>query len=56
MFFFTRNTGLQKQSVLFIQASPGAEARVLLDPNVLSPDGSLRVSSYSVSPTGRHLA
>jgi prolyl oligopeptidase len=54
--FFTRNTGLQKQSVLFLQTAPGAQARVLLDPNLLSPDGSVRVSSYSVSPTGKHLA
>jgi prolyl oligopeptidase len=54
--FFTRNTGLQKQSVLFVQDSAGSPARVLLDPNQLSPDGSVRVSAYSVSPTGKHLA
>jgi prolyl oligopeptidase len=53
--FFRRNAGLQRQSAIYEQA-PGAPERVILDPNVLSPDGSVAVSTFSPSPDGKHLA
>jgi prolyl oligopeptidase len=55
-YFFFKNDGLQNQSVLFIQKGLGAEARVLLDPNKLSEDGTIALASYSVSHDGKLLA
>lgn len=54
-YFFNRNTGLQNQSVLFVQKSLKESARVLLDPNTLSADGTIALSSTAVSPDGRLL-
>src|SRR5207244_4132651 len=55
-FFFFKNDGLQNQSVLYKQASLVADAEVLLDANVLSPDGTVAVSTLGVSEDGRLLA
>ena len=54
--FFRRNAGLQNQSVLYVQDSPTASARVLIDPNKLSPDGSVALVDFEPSPDGRYLA
>ncbi len=54
--FFRENSGLQKQSVLYAAATPAGGPREILDPNRLSPDGSVAVAQYSVSPNGRYLA
>jgi prolyl oligopeptidase len=55
-YFFTRNTGLQNQSVLYVAASLDAAPRVALDPNTLSKDGSLAVVGYAASHDGRLMA
>ena len=54
--FQSRNSGLQAQPVLFVMESPDAEGRPLLDPNGLSPDGTVAVSEISVSGDGALLA
>jgi prolyl oligopeptidase len=54
--FFERNAGLQDQSVLYVQDSPSAEPRLLIDPNVLSPDGSVALAWYIPFPDGKFLA
>jgi prolyl oligopeptidase len=54
-YFFWKNDGLQNQSVLYTAASPTAQARVVLDPNQLSRDGTLAVSTTSVTEDGRLL-
>ncbi|HEX4081097.1 MAG TPA: prolyl oligopeptidase family serine peptidase [Rhizomicrobium sp.] len=54
--FFRRNAGLQNQSVLYVRDSAAAAPRVLIDPNVLSPDGSIALADYEASPDGRLLA
>ncbi len=53
--FFSRNSGLQNQSVVYVQSSPSAKARVLLDPNTLSKDGSIALAFSVPSPDGKYL-
>lgn len=55
-YFQTRNSGLQNQDVLVMMETPDGEARTLLDPNTLSDDGTVALSSWAVSPDGRLLA
>jgi prolyl oligopeptidase len=55
-FFFSHNLGLQNQAVLHVADTFDAEPRVLLDPNALSADGTVALSSYSISEDGKLLA
>ncbi len=55
--FYTKKTGLQNQSILYWKDStPDAEPKVLLDPNLLSKDGTVSLSGWSVSDDGKMLA
>lgn len=54
--FFSKNDGLQNQAVLYVQDAPDAAPRVLLDPNGLSPDGTVALVNESPSHDGRLLA
>lgn len=54
--FVTRNDGLQNQPVLYVGDEPAAANRALLDPNALSPDGTLSLNGVSVSDDGTLLA
>lgn len=51
-YFFSKNDGLQNQSVLYITDSLEGDARILLDPNKLSEDGTVALSDYEISPDG----
>jgi prolyl oligopeptidase len=55
-YFFSRNSGLQNQDVIYTTASLDAEPRVLLDPNTLSPDGTVALSGMEPSDDGTLLA
>ena len=51
-FFYSKNDGLQNQSVLYTAAELDGEARVLIDPNTLSADGTVALAGGSVSDDG----
>ncbi len=55
-YFFSKNDGLQNQSVLYTLDSLNAKPRVLLNPNQLSADGTVALSTYEVSLDGHYLA
>jgi prolyl oligopeptidase len=55
-YFYLYNNGLQNQSVLYVQDTLEAEPRVLLDPNTLSPDATVALVDFEVSPDGRFVA
>ena len=55
-YFYFQNTGLQNQSVLYVQDNRNAAPRLLLDPNLLSTDGTVALSGTAVSDDGRFLA
>ena len=54
--FFTRNDGLQNQSVLYWIETLDAEPKLLLDPNLLSEDGTVALTGFAASADGRLLA
>jgi prolyl oligopeptidase len=55
-YFYTRNDGLQNQSVLYVAESLDGTPRELLDPNRLSEDGTVALAGWEVSDDGRLLA
>jgi prolyl oligopeptidase len=54
--FQLRNSGLQNQDVLYVMSSAEDAGRVLLDPNTLSEDGTVSMSSFEVTADGELLA
>ncbi|HVP68676.1 MAG TPA: prolyl oligopeptidase family serine peptidase [Anaeromyxobacteraceae bacterium] len=55
-YFYSRNTGLQPQAVWFVTDDLGRDGRVLLDPNALSPDGTVAVAGLGFTDDGRYVA
>jgi prolyl oligopeptidase len=55
LYFYSQNSGLQNQSVLYVAPTLHARPRVLLDPNTLRADGTEALSAYAVSDDGRLL-
>ena len=54
-YFFFKNNGLQNQSVLYMTDSLSGEASVLLDPNQLSEEGTIALSSIKISDHAKYL-
>jgi prolyl oligopeptidase len=55
-YFYTRNDGLQNQSVLYVREGLNGAPRVLIDPNGWSQDGATALAEWEVSPDGRFVA
>jgi len=55
-YFYTRNSGLQNQAVLYTVNALNAQPQQVLDPNTLSADGTVALSGMQVSPDGKLLA
>jgi len=55
-YFYSRNSGLQNQSVLYTVTSLDGQPQLVLDPNTLSADGTVALSGMQVSNDGNLLA
>lgn len=55
-YFFSRNNGMQNQSVLFMKEGLNAPEKQIIDPNTLSKDGTISLSGSSVSKDGKYMA
>ena len=53
-FFFSKNEGLQNQSVLHIQEGLDGAPEVLLDPNAWSADGTVQLSAFEPSKDAKY--
>ena len=54
--FYFYDDGKKQQSVLMMKDCDSCEARILLDPNNFSEDGTISLGDVSVSPNGKYLA
>ena len=55
-YFYSKNDGLQNQSVLYTMKSLDDEPQVLIDPNSWSEDGTIALSGMAVSDDAKYLA
>ena len=55
-YFYSKNDGLQNQSVLYTMKSLDAPPALLLDPNTLSTDGTVALKSYDITDDGNLMA
>jgi prolyl oligopeptidase len=53
-FFYSRNSGLQNQSVLYLQKGLDAEPEELIDPNAWSADGTVQLSAFAPSKDAKY--
>jgi prolyl oligopeptidase len=54
--FYARNTGLQRQAPVFMRAGITGEPALVIDPNVISADGSVSLGLWVPSPDASLLA
>lgn len=55
-FIFSKNDGLQNQSVFYIQKGLDGPPDLLLDPNKFSADGTSQLGGFSLSKSGKYVA
>lgn len=54
-YFYTRNNGLQNQSVLYVREGLDGEPRMLIDPNEWSEDDATALAGYAITEDGSKL-
>ncbi|MCB9860579.1 MAG: S9 family peptidase [Phycisphaeraceae bacterium] len=55
-YFYSYNSGLMNQNQLFVMDSLDGDARLLIDPNTFSDDGTVALGGTEVSDDGRYIA
>ena len=55
-YFYYKNTGVQNQSVLYVQEGLNGTPRLLLDPNTLAADGTASLGALGISKDAKYLA
>lgn len=55
-YYFSKNNGLQNQSVIYYQKGLSAQPEVFLDPNKLSTDGTVSLAGLSFSDDNKYCA
>jgi prolyl oligopeptidase len=55
LYFYTRNDGLQNQSVLWVRDGLGGMPRVLIDPNPWAKDGATALAEWQPADDGSHV-
>jgi prolyl oligopeptidase len=55
-YFYSKNDGLQNQSVIYTTTSLDAQPKVLIDPNKLSADGTVALSGLAISHDAKLMA
>jgi prolyl oligopeptidase len=54
--FYSKNTGLQRQSPIYVRTALTAPPTLVIDPNEISEDGAISLSQWMPSPDARLLA
>jgi len=54
--YFSKNEGLQDQSVTYFRPTDGGEPRVLFNPNEWSEEGTVSLSAFAPGPNGAYVA
>jgi prolyl oligopeptidase len=54
-YFYTRNTGLQNQNVLYMRQGLNGAPRMLIDPNTWSQDGATALAEWTPSEDGKRV-
>lgn len=55
-YFYSKNDGLQNQSIIYYKKGLNAEEKIFLDPNKLSEDGTVALSGLSFSKNHKYAA
>jgi len=55
-YFYTENSGLQNQAVLYMQHGLKGEKKLVLDPNTLSTDGTVALGPWNATENAKYLA